>query len=271
VAFALASLSLCRSLVENRLEEDFMLRIRTRWKLALALVTAAGAACPTALSGAAPTPAAATPASAAGDEAATKKKILESPAWQQAMQGYHEWLSVQVIYDPQQVAQIKAQLTEKVHKMTAPQLAAFLEDLQKKLAILGSKEALEARAWAESYLNTLSTAYAEKFRSKFPDVANMTAAQVQQGLYDLQQRRNLQAANQRAFDEARDQQVAAIREMNRQAAEASAAAQAQSSYSSGSPFPANSAGAYAPLKYSNPQYSPTLPGWNRGWYGGWRW
>ena len=92
----------------------------------------------------------------------------------------------------------------------------------------------------------------------------MTAAQVQQALYDLQQRRNAEAASAKAFEQMRDQQVAAIREMNRQTAEANAAAEAQMSSSGGEAYTGYWGGAYAPVRY----IAPALPS---RYFGGWRW
>lgn len=204
---------------------------------------------------------------AAADDAAAKQQILDSPAWREAMRGFNEWLSVQVTYDKDQVAQIKAQTKQKINKMSAAQLRAYLDDMRKKLAILGSKEGIEARSWAEGYLNVLTAARAEKFRQQLPDVANMTAAQVQQALYDLQQRRDARSASQKAFDQVRDQQVASIREMKRQTADAVADADAQMSYSSGDPYPGYYGGVYAPMRYPGPIYTPAYPRL----FGGWRW
>jgi hypothetical protein len=227
------------------------------WRFRLALLAMVGFGCL----------AVAAPVSAANDDAAAKKQILDSPAWREAMRGFNEWLSVQVTYDKEQAAQIKVRMKEKVNKMSAAQLRSFLEDMQKKLAILGSKEGIDARNWAEGYLTVLTTARAEAFRKQLPDVANMTAAQVQQALYDLQQRRDAQAASQKAFDQTRDQQVASIREMKRQTADAIAEADAQMSNSGGDPYPGYYGGVYAPVRYPGPIYSPVYPRY----FGGWRW
>ncbi|MFZ5829883.1 MAG: hypothetical protein ACOY3P_07335 [Planctomycetota bacterium] len=208
-------------------------------------------------------------AAAADDDTAARQQILNGPAWQQAMEGLNEWFSVQVTYDKDQVAQLKSQMEEKVKGMSADQLQAFLEDLQAKLAILSSKEAIELRAWAEDYLTRLSRPLAERFRQQLPDVAKMTAAQCQQALEDLQQRRSAQAATVKAFDQLRDEKVAAIRQMNQRAAQANAAAEASASYSGGSGYPG---GAYAPIRQVRPVWRPVsyVP-YGGYYYGGYRW
>jgi len=224
-------------------------------------------------------------AAAVNDESAAKKRILESPAWQQAVQGFHDWLSVQVVYDQEEIPQLEKQFRDKVDKMSASQLQGFLADLQQKLKIMNGQQAMEARAWAEDYLSKFTPAAAEKFRRTLPDVANMNAAQLQQALYGLQQRQQGDAAGQRAFDQVRDQQVAAIRQKNLLSAEADAEANAQMSSSLGGYYsgysgnnaaanaalkyddyyPGSNVGIYAPLRY--PGFASVFPGY----LGGWRW
>jgi hypothetical protein len=217
---------------------------------------------------------------ASTEDATTKQQILDSPAWRQAMLGFQEWLSVQVVYDNDQVAVVKAQMKEKIDKMSVPELQAFLEDLKQKLAILASKETMETRAWAENYLTVLSDPLAKSFRKELPDVANLTAAQLRRAMYNLQQRRMLAAANRQAFQQTRDQQVAAIREMNRATANAIARSQEQIPSAGADAHPGFNAGIYAPLRYATPMYAPIMP--FGGYYGGlgyygygyfnpWRW
>ncbi|HWC89334.1 MAG TPA: SgcJ/EcaC family oxidoreductase, partial [Pirellulales bacterium] len=64
-----------------------------------------------------------------------KERILNSAEWRQTQQAYNEWLSVQKIYTPAEVKQLKAATSEKIGKMTAAQLADFVEDSKEKLAI----------------------------------------------------------------------------------------------------------------------------------------
>jgi hypothetical protein len=99
-----------------------MFRTCLTWKLSCSLLTVAGTVClAVAPPAAAPTDTVA-PASAASDDTAAKKQILDSTAWRQAMLGFNEWLSVQVVYDKNEVPQVKAQLSDKINKMSAAQL-----------------------------------------------------------------------------------------------------------------------------------------------------
>ena len=147
----------------------------------------------------------------AADGTAAKQAILDSPAWMEAVRGFEEWLSVQVTYPKEQVPHLKATFQAQVDKMSASQLRIFLTDLEPKLAVLLSQEALEERAWTNMRLNLLSAAKAAEFRKSMPDVAEMTALQIRQALEELKQRRAADAANQEAFENFRNEQEAAAR------------------------------------------------------------
>ncbi len=194
------------------------------------------------------------------DEAAAKQKILESQAWQQAMEGLNAWLSVQVIYDQREVPQLKSELVARFDKMSAAELQNYLSDLQQKLAILASPEAIAARSYIGYNLSVASDAYAAKIRRGLPDVLNMNALQVKQALYNLQQQQAATKANQAAFDAQRQAQVKLVQQWTQQTADAQAAAAAQMNS-------APSGGGYVPPQNPMPTYNPApiYTGW------GWPW
>ncbi len=209
------------------------------------------------------------PVTATGDDAAAKEAILHGEAWAQAVRGLNEWLSVQIIYSQAQMPQMRASFQSRVDAMPASQLPDFLADLQQKLAILSGPEALEARAWAEQRLNLLSDTKAAEFRKSMPDVANMSALQVAQALEDLKQKRATSAANYKAFEQFRDQQVATVRAQNQAQAKANAAAAATNRGGAGY-HPGFSGGSYAPRKFR--RYPGIGTGYRGGvWRGGYRW
>ena len=195
------------------LVEEVMYRTNQTWRFLFAAVAIGQLNCLAGEPQTAPAPSAsrvtAGPSAAVSDTMAAKKEILASPAWQLAMQGVNEWLSNQLVYDQDQAAQLMAQLSDKVDKMSAVQLQDFLQDLQLKLKIVRSPQAAEARAWAEDHLSKYTPAAAAKFRSTLPDVTKMSAAQLQQVLSQNLQRRNSEAASQQAFDQMRAKQVSA--------------------------------------------------------------
>jgi hypothetical protein len=205
---------------------------------------------------------------------AAKQTILDSDSWRQTMRGLEQWFSVQVIYDRQQVAQLRAEMRQKIAGMSAADLTEFEQSLQDKLAILQSPEAIETRAWAEAYLQAASESRAAEFRKRLPDVARMSAAEIAQALQNNQRERAAAIARREAFDRTRNQQVVSIRDMQRQQAEAANRAREAAAQS----FNQRQANQdqTAPRRYQ--RYPGMLdrywgPGWGPGWsgWGGWGW
>jgi hypothetical protein len=200
-------------------------------------------------------------AESTADEAVAKQKIYQSQAWQQAMAGLNEWLSVQVIYDQREVPRLKRELVARLDKMSAAELGNYLADLQQKLAILSSPEAIAARSYIGYNLSVASNAYAAKIRRGLPDVLNMNALQVKQALYNLQQEQAATKASQAAFDSQREAQVKLVQQWTQQTANAQAAAAAQMNS-------APSGGGYVPPAIPTnpmPTYNPAPIYW------GWPW
>lgn len=147
-------------------------------------------------------------AESASDEAA-KQKIMNSPEWKQAKYAFDEWISVQQIYDKKRVAEIKQQLDAQIKSMNASQLQEFLEDMEHKLKILNSPEAQDARAWLARNMALAAAPYREKLRKQFPDVANMTAAQLDLAMREFEEKRAASAQQSTEAATARKEQVQA--------------------------------------------------------------
>jgi hypothetical protein len=194
------------------------------------------------------------------DDDAAKQEIFASKAWQQAMAGLNEWLSVQVIYDQKEVPQLKRDLVARLNKMTAPELRNYLADLQQKLAIMASPEATATRSYIGYNLSVASDAYAAKIRRGLPDVLNMNALQVKQALYNLEQQQAAVKSREAAFQEQRQTQLKLVQQWNQQTADASAAAAAQmNSWSGGGYSPA------PPPQNPMPTYNPAPIYYGYGW------
>jgi len=145
-------------------------------------------------------------------EAAKKRQIMESPEWKQAKYAFDEWISVQKIYDAKRVAEIKKQLRANIEAMTAEEFGEFLLDMQNKLKILTSKEAREARAWLARNMALAAAPYRAKMRKKLPDVASMTAAQLDQALRTFEAQRAASAKESVDAASARKQQIQATQQ-----------------------------------------------------------
>lgn len=152
-------------------------------------------------------PAKPAPRPAAAPNDPERQAVLQSKAWNEAMHEFNEWLSVQSLYDAQQVQSIKARLDAGVARMTATELQAFLVDLQGKMAVLTSQQAQDAQAFVAETLAVASPAYAKRIKSRLPDVLTMTSAQIQQQLAIFAQKRSANQQAQKAFTDARQQQI----------------------------------------------------------------
>ena len=108
----------------------------------------------------------------------TKQEILNSPEWRRAMFEFSEWLTAQTIYTPAQVAQIKDQFNHRVAAMDANELAYMLNDMEAKFHVMSTPEAREARAWMAQYLSVLSDRKRAELLKDVPNIATMTAAQL---------------------------------------------------------------------------------------------
>ncbi len=94
----------------------------------------------------------------------------------------------------------------------------------------------------------------------------MSAAQIELALQENQRERAAATASRQAFDRVRNQQVASIRDMQQQQADAAARAREAASYSL-TPAQTVPAGQLPPRRY---EPYPGMLGGYRGWYGpGW--
>ena len=85
--------------------------------------------------------------------------------------------------------------------MDAAQLRKYLRDAEAKLDILLSPEVQQARDWVGSYMAVLALPKREELQKQLPDVANMTAPQIEQavrGFLKAQQQHARQGAAEAA-------------------------------------------------------------------------
>ncbi len=66
--------------------------------------------------------------------AEAKQQILQSDSWRKVIQDLDNWLDVQLIYNKEQVTELRNEFRTKVNEMTAPELDAFQKELQQKLS-----------------------------------------------------------------------------------------------------------------------------------------
>lgn len=167
---------------------------------------------------------------------AARRHIMESDRWIQAERQLNEWLSVQTIYTPDEVAAMRADLASRIAKMSPPQLENFLHDMEERLAVLASPEAEDARVWLGQFLAVARNPEQQLGISR-PDVLNMTASQVRQELQQLQRVRDSRLQAQAAFDRTREVQGQVSRDAQAARQSARAPAANRSNWPSNTPRP----------------------------------
>jgi len=143
-------------------------------------------------------------------------QILNSDRWRKVIDEFQQWLSVQVVYTPKQVAQLRAKLNAEVQKMSADELQQFLDQWDAKLKVLLGTDADEARAWLGQYMSAMADGYRTEFLKKtgVTDISHATAAQIEQEILKLRLQRTGIQQRQATFDQTRQQEVQAAEQAN---------------------------------------------------------
>lgn len=181
------------------------------------------------------------------DDLAKKAEIMGSSRWRRAIFELGEWLSAQVVYTPAQVRNIKADFNRKVEKMSSHDLEYLLDDLDAKFKILETPEARDARSWLGQYLSVMSDQKRAETLRDVPNIVTMTAAQLQQEIQKIEQKRGSLQQQQSAFDEGRQQLVQQAQAARQQTAAASAAAMSRTGGVSYSPYRSGGGGGKPPF------------------------
>jgi hypothetical protein len=155
------------------------------------------------------------PGSAPADsdaQQAKRRQILESERWRQAYNEFEDWLSVQQIYRPEEIATIRQQMRERVARMSPQELERFLDQMEERLRVLKSPEAEDARQWLKQFMAVARNPEQQLGRQR-PDVLNMTAAQIRQEINWLEQHRASRQQAQAAFNQTRTAQSQIARDV----------------------------------------------------------
>lgn len=118
-----------------------------------------------------------------------KAEILAGPRWRRAMFELDQWLAVQPVYAPAEVRRIKAALSDRVARMSSYELDYLLDTLDFKLRVLESPEAIEAREWLGRYLSVMADDTRAAALGDLPDVVEMTAGELLEGLRAVEAKR----------------------------------------------------------------------------------
>lgn len=195
-------------------------------------------------------PVGATSTAATANEAA-RQQILQSERWRNAAHGLEQWLSVQQLYTPQEVALLRAQFKSRIDRMSPAELEEQLTGMEEKLAVLSSSEAEDARRWLAQFLAVQRKYTDAQLRQMRPDIANMTAAQIRHELQQFQARRGQAQLTQSAAAQGRALQVQSARNVQESRRQVQQAARAEAAQS------ASTAATFAPP--SQPPRQQTVP------------
>jgi hypothetical protein len=80
-----------------------------------------------------------------------RRAVLEGPAWQDAKKRFDQWLTVQTMYSPQEVAAMRKGFAARIARMTAEELQQFQKEMIERLDVLMSPETAAARDWLDQF------------------------------------------------------------------------------------------------------------------------
>lgn len=157
---------------------------------------------------------------------ARKAAIMHGPQWQRAVAELGGWLATQSVYPAAEVRRIKVRFNEQVAAMSSYELEYLLDSLDKKMQLLDTPQARDAKAWLGEYLSAMSDARRAQELRNVPNLLDMNAAQLWQEIQRIDRKRA--ALQQRQQDVAARQGVlvdraAANRQSSAEAARAAAA------------------------------------------------
>ena len=204
----------------------------------------------------------------------SKEEILVSPRWQRAEQALEDWLSVQNLYSPEELAQLEKRCNARIDAMDAAQLRRYLQDAEAKLDVLLSPEVQQAREWVGSYMAVLAVPKRAELQKQLPDVANMTAPQIEQavrGFLQAQQLHGQRGANETTR---RKTDVARGRDENARYADSKNAQLQQRQHAKADRTNARAEQANRDSMENARRRASDTPEWYRtrqGWFGGWGW
>jgi len=135
---------------------------------------------------------------AAAAAADRKAELLASDRWRRAMFEFNAWLDTQPVYPPEQVRRIRRELADRVTRMSSFELEYLLETMDAKLKVLESPAARDARGWLGRYLAVMSDAKRAEVLRDVPGILDMTAAELEAAVRQVEARR---AAVERRHDE----------------------------------------------------------------------
>ena len=129
------------------------------------------------------------PADAEVCDLARKADIMHGAAWQRAITALADWLDTQTVYPPAEVRRIKVRFNEQVAAMSSYELDYLLDSMSRKMDLLATPEARDAKAWLGEYLSAMSSARRAQELRSIPNLLDMTADELWQEIQRIDRQR----------------------------------------------------------------------------------
>ena len=139
----------------------------------------------------------------------TLRPFLTGDEWQDTLLRFEQWLSVQTLYDAEQVRQMRARFAERAKRTSTADRKHFINEVDAKLQILYSPGIYELEAYFEETLAAATPAYAKKRRQQLPDVVGLTPEQLKERLARFALRHQSTAEVHQTFEQMRQLQIVA--------------------------------------------------------------
>ena len=148
----------------------------------------------------------------------SKEEILASPRWSRAEEAMEDWLSLQ-LYTPAEIDQLEERCNAYVKEMEVEELRKYLRDAEARLDVLMSPEVQKARDWVGSYMAVLAAPHRKRLQQQLPDLANMSAPEIQAAVREVLQVRQTHGQRGAAEQSRRQNEVTRGRTENARQAE----------------------------------------------------
>ena len=213
------------------------------------------------------------PAGGKSLDAMSKDEILASPRWKRAEEAMDDWLSLQ-LYTPAEIDQLEERCNAYVQEMDVETLRKYLRDAEARLDVLMSPEVQKARDWVGSYMAVLAAPHRKRLQQQLPDLANMSAPEIQAAVREVLQVRQTHGQRGSAEQSRRQNEVTRGRTENARQSDARNAQMQQRQQTQADRADQRAKDARRQSMQNARVQGTTTPEWyrmRRGWFNGWGW
>jgi hypothetical protein len=143
---------------------------------------------------------------------ATSRPFLTGDEWQDTLLRFEQWLSIQTLYDAEQVQRMRTKFAERVKTTSTVDRKQFINEIDAKLQILYSRGTIELQDYFTEGLSMASPAYVKKTRQPLPDVVGSTPEQLKERLASIALRHQSSVEVHQAFEQMRQLKIASDEE-----------------------------------------------------------